>query len=46
MSQYGGLVDDPGVPDGDGETWEDAAQRIRGDRDRLLPLARDHVDVE
>ncbi|QIO25489.1 hypothetical protein [Haloarcula sp. JP-L23] len=38
MDRYGGLVDDPGVPDGDGESWAEAAERLRGKRRRLHPL--------
>lgn len=32
MDRYGGLVDAPGVPDEDGESWAEAADRLRGDR--------------
>ncbi|WP_167768628.1 hypothetical protein [Haloarcula amylovorans] len=44
MSRYGGVVDDPGVPNADGESWEDAAERIRGNRRRLHPLVSEVAD--
>lgn len=36
MDRYGGLVDKPGVADGDGESWEAAAKRLRGGCARQL----------
>lgn len=46
MDRYGGLVDDPGVPDGDGESWAEAAERLREKHRRLHPLAREVTDGE
>jgi hypothetical protein len=44
MDRYGGLVDDPGVRAGDGESWEEAARRLRGGTRRLHPLAKELCD--
>lgn len=44
MDRYGGLVDDPGEAAGDGESWEEAAQRLRGETRRLHPLVREVLD--
>jgi hypothetical protein len=44
IDRYGGLVDDPGEPAGDGESWEAAARRLRGQTRRLHPLAREVLD--
>jgi len=34
-------LSDIGVPRGQGESWHEAAERLRGDRDRVLPAARE-----
>lgn len=44
IDRYGGLVDQPGEARGDGESWADAADRLRGDRDRLHPLVSEVSD--
>lgn len=46
IDRYGGLVDDPGEPAGDGESWADAARRLRGQTRRLHPLAPEVYDAE
>ncbi|WP_367175070.1 hypothetical protein [Haloarcula rubripromontorii] len=45
MDRYGGLVDEPGVRAGNGESWEEAARRLRGQTRRLHPLARKVADA-
>lgn len=44
MDRYGGLVDNAGEAAGDGESWEAAAQPLRGQTRRLHPLVLEVLD--